>query len=107
MMQRQKRMTRTVNGVKILWFDDAGLLHACESAEIHTGIRLVWTLCGKAVPSGYAFAKRRGETEPLTCLICRALDEGDAGRTRPSGLDAASEEVGRQWNGPPKRSLTH
>jgi hypothetical protein len=63
------RTTRTLNGAPLLWAEAGGLVHLCEMAEIHPGIRVVWTLCGRDAPAGQAYTR---EGEVPTCPACVA-----------------------------------
>lgn len=51
-------------------YESNGKLHACEMKEIHPGIRLVWTKCGKDVPANKSFRSR----ESATCEACKTAD---------------------------------
>ncbi len=57
---------RTIDGKPIYWRDGRGVVHACEGADIHPGVRVLWTLCGKDVPADTAY---QAEGEVITCPI--------------------------------------
>jgi hypothetical protein len=48
--------------------DKAGVMHACEGADVHRGVRLIWTLCQRDVPANAAFLS----FEKATCEKCFA-----------------------------------
>ncbi len=52
--------------VNHLYESKDGIIHACEKAEVHPGIILVWTLCDKDVPAGKSFKSK----EKVTCDAC-------------------------------------
>lgn len=81
-----QRITRTVDGTPIIWADAAGTVHLCEAAQVHPGVRLVWTLCGMDVPAGEAFA---GD-DPAGCPICREVAAG-------GGKAMARSMTGPDW----------
>jgi hypothetical protein len=54
--------------MKIYW-NDKKAVHACESANIHPGVRLIWTLCQRDVPANSAY-KCAGDE--ITCETCKA-----------------------------------
>jgi hypothetical protein len=59
---------RTLDGRPFVWTDAAGILHACEGADLHGGARLIWTLCRIDVPENRAHLRVRGEL--VTCPAC-------------------------------------
>lgn len=74
---RRKRVTkaagddgfRTINGKMIFWKG-----HRCVGSDVHPGVRLIWTCCGKDVPADAAYLSER--EDGLTCMECAlALDE--------------------------------
>lgn len=48
-----------------------GVLHACESSDIHHRVRLVWTKCGRDVPANASF---RSEEE-ISCPACKESEK--------------------------------
>ena len=53
-------------GVRLRWIED-GIVHACESGDVHDEVRLIWTLCHRDVPE-----RRAVETDLIvTCPACR------------------------------------
>lgn len=61
----------TVNDKPVVWRDQDGVMHACEGAWLHRGIRLMWTRCGKRdVPAMAAWHPQAGDE--VTCPECRA-----------------------------------
>lgn len=59
---------QTINGQAIYYADKAGAVHLCEGAEVHPGVRLLWTLCGRDVPANGAY---QSPGEKFTCESCR------------------------------------
>lgn len=56
----------TINGRSVVWRDGDGVLHNCEGADVHQGVRLIWTRCGKRdVPADVAF-----HPEVDDCVTC-------------------------------------
>lgn len=60
---------RTINSRPIRWADQSGVVHACEGADVHPGVRLLWTLCNRDVPANKAFLPCAGEHFEM-CAIC-------------------------------------
>lgn len=60
----------TINGRPIFWTDKAGVIHRCEGADVHPGIRLIWTKCERDVPANRAF--NPGDGDAVTCPECLA-----------------------------------
>ena len=53
-----------------VWRDRAGILHYGEGADVHPGVRLLWTHCGSAdIPASSAW-KQRPE-DRVDCPTCR------------------------------------
>lgn len=50
-----------------LYEDKNGIIHLCESSEVHRGVALVWTKCEKDVPANKAFMSE----ENVTCEKCK------------------------------------
>lgn len=60
----------TINGRPMVWTDRAGTVHACEGADVHPGVRLIWTRChGHDVPANGAVLSCQGARE-VTCEAC-------------------------------------
>ena len=57
-----------------LYYDDGKVIHACESAIMESGDRLVWTKCDRDVPDDQSFTIEGGEAPAITCPEC--LREG-------------------------------
>lgn len=64
----------TINGKSIFWKDKQGFVHNCEGADVHAGIRLLWTLCGRDVPANAAFHPKTDDI--VTCATCVARGRG-------------------------------
>lgn len=62
-------------GHDLRWEDKQKFIHACESSEVHPGVRLVWTLCERDVPANKAFTATGQPSnvtpEPVTCATCK------------------------------------
>lgn len=52
----------------IHWTDAKGIVHVCEGADVHRGVRLIWTLCNKDVPANGA--RLAGDKGIPTCDVC-------------------------------------
>lgn len=52
-----------------IYYDDGAVIHSCEAAEVHPGIRLVWTHCERDVPANQGFTVK-GEQPAVTCQKC-------------------------------------
>lgn len=61
---------RAIDSRPILWTDPAGVTHRCEGADVHPGIRLLWTDCERDVPANAAHLQVAGD--PVTCPKCLA-----------------------------------
>lgn len=61
---------RRVDGREIFWRDDAGRIHACQGANVHPGVRLIWTLCERDVPAGKAYTS--DPPQIVSCSACAA-----------------------------------
>lgn len=66
-----KNVFRTIDDKPIRWTDKTGLVHACEGADVHPGVRLLWTLCERDVPAGKAWHPKRGDHYEM-CMTCTA-----------------------------------
>lgn len=68
---------REINGHSIRWSDKTGVVHVVEGAEMHPGVRLLWTLCRRDVPANKAWHPKAGDNYEL-CMTCNAaLTAGD------------------------------
>jgi hypothetical protein len=54
-----------------IYYDDGHVIHACESATMDRGVRLVWTKCDMDVPDDQGFTVE-GEGPAITCPECLA-----------------------------------
>ena len=55
--------------VPAIWQDAKGVTHRAVGAEVHKGIRLMWTACGKAdIPADAAWLERPEDI--VTCHVC-------------------------------------
>lgn len=59
---------RTINDRPIYWTDKDGQTHLCEGADVHPGVRLLWTLCERDVAANAAFLP--GDHDKVTCTKC-------------------------------------
>jgi phenylpropionate dioxygenase-like ring-hydroxylating dioxygenase large terminal subunit len=60
---------RTIDRKPIYWRDKQDFVHACEGAEVHRGVTLIWTLCERDVPANAAY---KCDGDDVTCATCRA-----------------------------------
>lgn len=87
---------RTIDGATLRWTDRNGAIHAVEGADVHRGVRLLWTLCERDVPADTAFKS----AEPVTCERCHrhephgALDTYRAERMRAKGASSEAADEG-------------
>jgi hypothetical protein len=61
----------SIEGRPIFWTSKDGIVHSCEGAEVHSGVRLLWTLCERDVPGGAAF--HPGDHDRVTCEKCLSV----------------------------------
>ena len=54
-----------------IYYDDGEVIHACESAIMDRGVRLVWTKCDMDVPDDQSFTVE-AEAPATTCPECLA-----------------------------------
>lgn len=59
-----------ITGRPIFW-GGRGSMHAVEGADVHTGVRLLWTRCKIDVPAGEAFVTD-SPSIVVTCKKCSA-----------------------------------
>jgi len=59
---------RTIKDRPILWTDADGVVHRCAGADVHPGVRLLWTGCNRDVPAGNAYLP--GARDGVTCPTC-------------------------------------
>jgi hypothetical protein len=62
---------RHIDGKPIYWRDKQDFVHSCEGANVHPGVRLIWTLCERDVPANDAY---KCTWDVVTCATCRALE---------------------------------
>lgn len=61
-----------IDGRPFVWQDAAGSLHLGEGADVHPGVRLLWTACGKHdIPANAAWF-RKGD--PISCRECKNIE---------------------------------
>lgn len=53
-----------------LYQDPAGVIHACEGAQLHRDVYLVWTKCCRDVPANKSFKSN----ERVSCERCVAQE---------------------------------
>lgn len=63
---------RQINGRPIMW-TGRGFTHAVEGADMHPGVRLLWTVCEIDVPAGRAFLP--GDNDKVDCPACLSKAE--------------------------------
>ena len=61
---------RTISGLPIFYRTSDGTVHRCEGADVHPGVRLIWTLCKIDVPAGAAWIAPGGDPH-VSCFRCR------------------------------------
>lgn len=72
---------QTIDGRQIHWAG-RGSVHACEGADVHPGIRLLWTLCEIDVPANTAYLPATGDE--VTCeRCCAAMIAAEAEESAP------------------------
>ena len=54
-----------------IYYDDGKVFHACDSAIMDRGVRLVWTKCDIDVPDDRSFMVE-GDMPAMTCPECLA-----------------------------------
>jgi hypothetical protein len=64
--------SRTEEIVIPLYYDDAKVIHACESCFMHLDIRLAWTKCDRDVPPNTSFTVKGGVID-VTWNACRKV----------------------------------
>ena len=65
-MIRVNAKGRPGTGKNHLYEHPHGVLHSCESSEVHKGITLIWTKCHKDVPADESFLS----LEEPNCATC-------------------------------------
>ncbi len=65
---------REIRGKQFVWTDSKGVTHACEGADVHRGVRLLWTYCERDIPANAAHFVR-GPEDAVTCPKCIAIEE--------------------------------
>lgn len=61
---------------RVAYWDDGKVVHLCDGADVHEGVRLLWTVCEIDVPANKAFSQDHSEfAEPnlnlVTCEKCK------------------------------------
>lgn len=59
---------RTIKDRPIFWTDKKNVTHRVEGADVHTGIRLLWTDCERDVPANAAYLP--GDSDEVSCNKC-------------------------------------
>lgn len=60
---------RGCNRLPMRW-ERKGVMHACEGSEVHRGVTLIWTRCGKHdVPANAAWTGH----DDITCDACKEI----------------------------------
>lgn len=80
---------RTISGNTIFWRDKKDVVHRCEGADVHRGVRLLWTLCKRDVPANAAYTTDGPEF--VTCQACSATASSPLHSTSPERSAARSE----------------
>jgi hypothetical protein len=58
-----------------IYYNDGEFIHACESALVNGGVRLVWTRCDMDVPENQGFTQDKALA--ITCPEClKAVAQG-------------------------------
>lgn len=70
LLHSQTGAHRTYADKPVWWKDQQGVVHVCEGANVHPGVRLIWTLCGRDVPAGEAYTTA-DKSHASTCFNCR------------------------------------
>jgi hypothetical protein len=65
----EHQVFETINGKEMRWSDQRGLTHVVVGADIHQGVRVLWTLCDRDVPGGKAWLLEPGDAHEL-CMTC-------------------------------------
>lgn len=64
------------NARPIHWQDKGGVTHSCEAADVHPGVRLIWTDCRRDVPANQAYLPGDKDGYP-DCERCRAAQKSE------------------------------
>ena len=76
----------TIGHHSFVWQSKDGLLHACEGADVHPGIRLIWTRCAKHdVPADKSWIQRN--EDHVSCDACLRVLRGE-----PIAVEEARQE---------------
>lgn len=63
-----------IDGKTMRWASLSGHVHAVEGSEVHRGIQLLWTQCGRHdVPGGKAWFG----ADTVTCPHCLGIARGE------------------------------
>jgi len=90
----ERDVFRTLNGRPIHYRGQkTGIVHACEGADVHPDVRLLWTLCSIDVPADAAYLPDPPNEDPVTCPRCIAAanDGKTAGPEGSAQREARSE----------------
>lgn len=69
-----------------VWRDRNGALHRAVGADVHDGIRLLWTACGRMdIPANAAWLQR--DEDEITCAECRHEECDEHGSRAVKGGD--------------------
>lgn len=69
-------MTTTIRNRLVLWSNNSGV-HQCEGADIHPGVRLLWTLCEIDVPANAAWLPRPEDSVSCSRCIAAIVGKGE------------------------------
>jgi|GEM_PF-6763183 len=61
---------RKIDGKEIRWTDATGVVHIVEGADVHSDVRLLWTLCLRDVPANTVWLLEPGDAHEV-CAICQ------------------------------------
>lgn len=69
---------RTIDNRPIFWRGKVHV-HACEGADIHRDVRLIWTLCQRDVPANAAYLCDGEQVDCPKCLAQLETNKNAAG----------------------------
>jgi hypothetical protein len=92
---------RTINGNTIFWRDKKGVVHRCEGADVHRGVRLLWTLCKRDVPANAAYTTDGPEF--VTCQACSDAENGKKKESVDAARDGTNPSAGLRSHLSPER----
>lgn len=64
-----------INNCHIIWTGKNGITHACQGADLHPGVRLLWTFCESDVSANGAMLAR--DASKVDCPLCLKKKGGD------------------------------